>query len=169
MSVSSSSSRRRRRGSRSSTITALLTTITTITTTITISVIVIEYTSYALITPVCLVAPSQMNNNTRSSIIAPTTTIETTHRTTTTTKERYVLGPAPFRMFRSSCMLLHIQWRPMPRKPCVPPGCLWRLGFDGFVMETVTLPCQKCMDVLGSQGWVSYGRLLVVGTLLYAV
>eukprot|EP00959_Pyramimonas_sp_CCMP1952_P112254 2347009-Pyramimonas_sp.AAC.1 len=34
------------------------------------------------------------------------------------------------------------------------PACLQgALGFDGFLMESVTLPHQMSIDVLGSQGW----------------
>eukprot|EP00959_Pyramimonas_sp_CCMP1952_P249449 5214336-Pyramimonas_sp.AAC.1 len=48
------------------------------------------------------------------------------------------------------------------RRACL-QGALGFLGFDDFAMESGTLPHQTSMDVLGSQGWASRGKVLVVG------
>eukprot|EP00959_Pyramimonas_sp_CCMP1952_P450358 9429589-Pyramimonas_sp.AAC.1 len=42
-----------------------------------------------------------------------------------------------------------------------PRSALGFLGFDGFAMESATLPRPKSLDVLWTQGWVSCGRCLV--------
>eukprot|EP00959_Pyramimonas_sp_CCMP1952_P273283 5712186-Pyramimonas_sp.AAC.1 len=53
------------------------------------------------------------------------------------------------------------------RLPACLQGALGLLGFDGWALEGVTFPHQEPMDVLGSQGRVSFGRFLVDGPPLY--
>eukprot|EP00959_Pyramimonas_sp_CCMP1952_P392654 8227551-Pyramimonas_sp.AAC.1 len=48
------------------------------------------------------------------------------------------------------------------KHPACLQGDLGFLGFDGFALESATFPYQKSLDVLGSPGWVSSGRSLVV-------
>eukprot|EP00959_Pyramimonas_sp_CCMP1952_P419799 8793182-Pyramimonas_sp.AAC.1 len=52
------------------------------------------------------------------------------------------------------------------KHPACLQGALGFWGFDGFALGSPTFPHQKCMDVLGSQGWVSGGGFPLEGLLL---
>ncbi|CAK0813439.1 unnamed protein product, partial [Prorocentrum cordatum] len=54
------------------------------------------------------------------------------------------------------------------KHPACLQGALGFVGFDGSAMANAACPHQKSTDVLGSQGWFSRGRFLVVELLRYS-
>eukprot|EP00959_Pyramimonas_sp_CCMP1952_P464759 9487153-Pyramimonas_sp.AAC.1 len=59
-------------------------------------------------------------------------------------------------------VMVHVEAHAKNHPACL-QGALGVLGVEGFAVDSATLPHQKSMDVLRSQGWVSRGRFLAVG------